>query len=269
MKQTPRDNLKVTGNTNLANFISSNMTNLQTVFEVPQKGFMYGAGHGYSVPDKFPDNTTFRGGFAVATKTDVKNYWNAPEPATESAWAWSEARHRFSLETCNGCHGGEQRSPTFPFHIFPRGAGTVSQLSSFLAGATTLVDPVDGTQLSYNEMKRREDDLHWLANELPLGNPVYGNYYKNRFQHSTKCMDLKQESTASGALVLQFDCHGRANQRLAWVDRGNHDFSLKFKHSGLCVDVENGSTADGAKVVQRPCNSAANSQKFTWFASSG
>jgi hypothetical protein len=28
----------------------------------------------------------------------------------------------------------------------------------------------------HDEMLRRQEDLHWLANEMPLGTPIYGNY---------------------------------------------------------------------------------------------
>jgi hypothetical protein len=270
VKQTPDIMLRPDGNAKLATFIASNMTNLQTVFEVPQKGYMYNAGSGYRVPDKFPDNSIFRGAFANASKrADTPTPWNAPKPDSVDAWSWSLARHRFSLGTCNGCHGGENNEGSFPFHIKPRSWGLSSSLSAFLSGPTTLTDKFDRTQRTYDEMKRRKDDLHWLANELPLGNPVYGNYYKMRFQHSSKCMDMEAESTAGNALVKQYPCHGRGNQRLAWIDRGNGEFSLRFKHSGLCLDVENGSSANGAKVVQKTCNSAVNSQKFTWFATSG
>lgn len=267
VKQTPKDSLRPAGNTNLANFIAANMANLETVFRTPQKGFMEGAGSGYRVTDKFADNSTFRGGFANTSKVQ-SNYWNAPKPANVDAWSWSLARHRFSLGTCNGCHGAET-GVGLVFQIKPRSKGFDAELSPFLSGAVTLTDPVDSTQRSYNEMKRRQDDLHWLANELPLGTPVYGNYYKMRFQHSSKCLDLDGRSMASGGLVKQYACHGKDNQRLAWIDRGNGEFSIKLRHSGMCLDVENGSSANGAKVVQKPCDGAVNSQKFTWFASSG
>lgn len=270
VKQTPRDALSPSGNTNLANFIADNVANLQTVFEVPQKGYMYNAGSGYHVTDRFPGTTSaFRGAFANVSKVLSGNtYWNAPKPSTIGSYTWSLARHRFSLGTCNGCHGGEGLGLAQPFHIKPRGAGFEAQLSSFLGGPTTVVDPVDGTVRSYDEMKRRQEDLHWFANELPLGNPVYGNFYKMRFQHSGKCMDLEGNGTASNLPVKQYDCHGWGNQRLDWIDRGNNYFSLRFQHSNKCLDVLNASTSNGAQVIQRTCSSTRNSQQFTWLASS-
>lgn len=44
----------------------------------------------------------------------------------------NEARHEFSLNTCNGCHGDETNTPFL--HISTRQAGAESQLSGFLEG---------------------------------------------------------------------------------------------------------------------------------------
>jgi hypothetical protein len=267
VKQTPRESLR-RGSPRLSGFIATNVRNLETVFQVPQKGYMYNAGTGYRVTDTFTDGALFRGGSAISTKVAPSKFWNSTRRTDIDPYTWSLARHRFSLGTCNGCHGGEGGLAGI-FHIQPREVGFQAVLSPFLSGGSVATDPVDGTQRPYNEMLRRQEDLHWLANEMPLGNPVFGNYDKMRFQHSGKCMDLEFESTAPNALVKQYPCHGRGNQRLTMVDRGNIEFSVKFKHSGLCLDVENGSAANGARVVQKTCDAAVNSQKFTWFATSG
>jgi hypothetical protein len=183
------------------------------------------------------------------------------------ATAWSKARHQFSLGTCDGCHSGEilgQGGTSPPFHISARHAGSPAELSHFLTGPITVTDPVDGTVRQYDEMLRRQEDLHWLANEMPLGTPVYGNNYKLRFVHSGRCLDLEGNGTSAGGLLKQYGCNGRANQRLALVPTANSwEVKLKLKHSGMCLDVENGSTASGARVVQKPCANS-NSQIFSW-----
>lgn len=58
----------------------------------------------------------------------------------------AEVRHRFSLATCNGCHGGEARDNatgdrTSFVHIDVRGRGRSSVLSKFLTGEGTLSAP--------------------------------------------------------------------------------------------------------------------------------
>ncbi len=69
----------------------------------------------------------------------------------------NEARHHFSLNTCNGCHSASETG-TFFLQISPRDPGTVAQLSGFLTG-TTVSDPVTGAPRAFNDLKRRNQDL--------------------------------------------------------------------------------------------------------------
>lgn len=92
-------------------------------------------------------------------------YLDAPFQAaavTYSGDAWStppevnnEARHILSLNTCNGCHGGE--TLTDFLHIEPRAEGEESTLSGFLTGID-VTDPIDGKTIRhYAELDRRGD----------------------------------------------------------------------------------------------------------------
>lgn len=89
--------------------------------------------------------------FLAARVTNNIDFWTAPG-ITDST-----LRHRFSINTCNGCHGAES-STTF-LHVFPRAAGQAAQLSGFLSGVD-VVDPVTGTTT------RRFSDLNRRANGL-------------------------------------------------------------------------------------------------------
>jgi hypothetical protein len=80
----------------------------------------------------------------------------------------NEARHHFSLNTCNGCHGDETK--TFFLHISPRDAGEPSGLSLFLTG-TTVQDPVTGADRVLNDLQRRADDLSALVCPPASGAP--------------------------------------------------------------------------------------------------
>src|SRR5688572_13919117 len=68
----------------------------------------------------------------------------------------NEARHKFSLNTCNGCHGRETDTPFL--HIFPREAGETAALSGFLTG-TEVADPVDGSLRQFDDLARRAADM--------------------------------------------------------------------------------------------------------------
>lgn len=73
-----------------------------------------------------------------------------------------------------------------------------------------------------------------------------------RARHSGKCMDVEGGSTASGARVLQWACHGGANQVFDW-----RDGMLVARHSNQCLDFGGDAAADGTGLVQRPCKSGA------------
>jgi len=68
-----------------------------------------------------------------------------------------EARHHFSLNTCNGCHAPAETGVQFSQFI-PRAAGGEATLSVFLTG-TTIADPMTGQPRSFNDLGRRNADL--------------------------------------------------------------------------------------------------------------
>jgi hypothetical protein len=100
----------------------------------------------FGVPLKFED-AAFRGGRAP---TDFNTIWNPPGVTNP------DARHLFSVNTCNGCHGGETQ--TAFLHVGPRARGQVAPVSTFLTGKT-VTDPVSGTQRSFADLDRRRTDL--------------------------------------------------------------------------------------------------------------
>jgi len=84
------------------------------------------------------------------------DFWAAPGITNP------EARHKFSLNTCNGCHGAETQ--TAFLHVFPRAAGQQSTLSGFLTG-TTVFDPTSGQERRFSELARRRGLLETLVCE--------------------------------------------------------------------------------------------------------
>jgi hypothetical protein len=80
-------------------------------------------------------------------------FWRAPSVA-------AEVRHKFSLNTCSGCHAGE--TATEFVHIAPRRAGQQAALSAYLRGGT-VVDPVTQTSRTFNDLGRRSQDLASLV----------------------------------------------------------------------------------------------------------
>lgn len=230
----------------------------------------------YSVPNTFPGTSTFfRGGFSMIGADpaappeklrDFPGFWGGPNPTglpVDTQGQWSQARFRFSIGTCNGCHSAE--TGTGILHIFPGAVGSEANRSQWLSGAFNVPDPITGSTRSFDEMSRRETDLRKLVNGVAVMNPVFGNNYTVRFRTSGKCLDTAGESTDDGALSQLWACHGKGNQRLSIVEvtPGSGVYNLKYKHSGKCIDVQNASTISGARVEQQPCSGSRNSQKLT------
>ncbi len=99
----------------------------------------------HSVPLSF-NGAPFSGGAVV---NDLGT-WFAPDVDPQ-------ARHKFALNTCNGCHSSTETNTGF-LHIAPRFPGSEAGLSGFLTG-TTVFDPVDGTPRTFNDLARRKADL--------------------------------------------------------------------------------------------------------------
>ena len=101
--------------------------------------------------------TPFRGG---ASSHTLNFDWDGPAPACTTIFNLN-ARHNFSLNTCNGCHGAE--TGTAFKHVQPRGPGVPSALSAFLTGGPVVVD-MCGIGHTFNDIARRQADLCALVN---------------------------------------------------------------------------------------------------------
>jgi hypothetical protein len=111
----------------------------------------------HEVPLAWPDaRSSFRGGHA---QPGAGTRWNAPGILSLNA------RHKFSLVTCDGCHSGE-RVANF-VHVGTRLFGATSPLSDFLTGAgMPKSDPVSGVNRTFNELLRRSQLLDATASMI-------------------------------------------------------------------------------------------------------
>jgi hypothetical protein len=96
---------------------------------------------------------------AAGSKVPENFFWRAPV-------ADLNARHKFSLNTCNGCHAAE--TGTEFTHISPRAAGRTATLSVFMRGGT-VQDPVTSAGRTFNDLARRAEDLKKLVCGTPGG----------------------------------------------------------------------------------------------------
>jgi len=125
----------------------------------------------------------FRGAFSLA---DVA--WTAPGIAN------AEARHRFALNTCDGCHLGETGT-TF-LHVSPRSPGQPAALSAFVTGTGDAgVEDPGGLVHRFNELERRATDLSNVLCEdvqpptVALTAPAEGSFVRGTPQLTATASD--------------------------------------------------------------------------------
>jgi xyloglucan-specific exo-beta-1,4-glucanase len=105
-----------------------------------------------------------------------------------------------------------------------------------------------------------------LVYGAPAGAPAGGRL---QARHSGKCLDVNGASTASGAAVIQWACHGGANQQWNLEDAGGGYWRVKAGHSGMCLDLASQSTANAVGLVQAKCESRSSQQWATEDAGGG
>lgn len=108
------------------------------------------AANNYTVPLSF-NGQHFRGG-AATNNIDI---WDGPNFDCTTI-ANAQARHIASLNTCNGCHGGE--AGVFFRQVLLTGPGGGALLSGFLTGSGTVTD-ICGLDHTFNDIERRRVDL--------------------------------------------------------------------------------------------------------------
>ncbi|KRV49410.1 hypothetical protein AQ490_20720 [Wenjunlia vitaminophila] len=74
-----------------------------------------------------------------------------------------------------------------------------------------------------------------------------------------KCLDVEGASSADLTRIIQYTCHGGANQQFTLQPLHHGRYAIKT-FSGKCLDVEGRNTADRARIIQYTCHGGPNQQ---------
>ncbi|MEU8421498.1 RICIN domain-containing protein [Micromonospora sp. NPDC048835] len=85
-------------------------------------------------------------------------------------------------------------------------------------------------------------------------------YYVLVNRNSGKVLDVRDTSTADGAVIQQWSRNDGAWQQFQFVSSGSGYYRLKARHSGKVVDLWEWNTADGADFRQWPDANGTNQQ---------
>ena len=161
------DTFSLNGTPQLSQLINDNeVAIMDGSFNVPSTLLGPGSVAGPFVPENFPD-------YKDRTFTVIPLF----DPFVDIPWSAegilnNEARHRFALNTCHGCHRSETDTGFlqvgFPTeHSLPKSLGEEAQLAAFLTGSEVM-DPVqpEATVRTFNDLKRRSENLKGLLDHL-------------------------------------------------------------------------------------------------------
>jgi hypothetical protein len=94
---------------------------------------------------------------------------------------------------------------------------------------------------------------------------VGGNYEIHPMSSAGLCFDVRGDKAAANQEVWLYNCHGKENQRWAFVDKPNNASNVTGV-GGLCLDVRGWQTAEGTPVNVYPCGADQANQTFRHFA---
>lgn len=84
--------------------------------------------------------------------------------------------------------------------------------------------------------------------------------YRIAARHSGKCIDVGGASLDDQAAVIQWDCHGGANQRWRLDPIGDGYYRITAGHSGKLLDVAGESVSDAAPITQHGAHGGVSQQ---------
>ncbi|MBC6993354.1 RICIN domain-containing protein [Neolewinella lacunae] len=87
--------------------------------------------------------------------------------------------------------------------------------------------------------------------QLPAGplRPREGTFFL-KAKHSGKYLSVKNAEKENGAILWQWDFHGRAQQQFEFISTGDGYYFIKAEHSGKFVSVKNAGQENGAPLWQ-------------------
>jgi lysophospholipase L1-like esterase len=143
--------------------------------------------------------------------------------------------------------------------------GPLTHLVDMHSAITTadLADGVHPNGTGYDKMAARWfSALQSVPGSLSPAVPPVGVVTGLSNPQAGRCLDVSGASTAAGAQVHIWDCHGGANQR--WTRTAAGELRV---YGDRCLDVNGNGTANGTKIQIWTCNGTA-AQRFT-FAANG
>jgi hypothetical protein len=158
---------------------------------------------------------------------------------------------------------GDSGSPIMTLGTYANGVQNVS-IAGTLSGGCDLDHPLDCSgETGFGQL----GNIYYMTlfNFGSMSAILQATAVPVQAGHDGKCLDVKDNSTADGARIQQWDCLGTSNQLFRVLPRYG-TYTLQAVNSGKCVDVTGGNTANGALLQQWTCSTPAVLQQRFHFA---
>jgi hypothetical protein len=147
-------------------------------------------------------------------------------------------------------------------HIFDHASGTggVTYFVTSLSDGMTYSDgPLIVRQLSHTEGERVTFRVSYAGtgNAMPAGPPPAPPGTVQSLA-SGKCLDLPRGRTGDDTSLIQYDCHGGANQLWNIVAAGRDIYKIVSRLSNKCLGADFAANKSGGQVVQSECKTSSN-----------
>lgn len=70
---------------------------------------------------------------------------------------------------------------------------------------------------------------------------------------TNRCIDIPQSNSSNGTVLIEWSCHGGANQRWYFVQEVGARYTIRSKLNNKCFDIAGASLVNGAKLTQWDC----------------
>jgi uncharacterized repeat protein (TIGR03803 family) len=141
-------------------------------------------------------------------------------------------------------------------------AGARSTLHDFagIDGAHQVADLIQASDGSlYGTTEDGGPDGGGVVFRFRLMTPMPARYHEIESRHSGQCLDVHGEATVDAAPVIQWSCHGGANQQWRIEPVANGAVRLIARHSGKALDI-GGLVEDLAPAIQYRWHGGENQQ---------
>lgn len=158
-------------------------------------------------------------------------------------------------------YGSAQKTPSAGFSYDKRPERLLGQFMLKVAASEKCLDKTESNDNGARHHQWTCDEKN--RNQIFVAEYVDDENFRLKNILSNRCIDIKDSSAKSGAIVHQWDCLSDGPQDWRISRRQGKWFQLTAAHSKKCLDLAGGSKQNGGNLQQWECQAKNDRQLFT------